>query len=190
MSSHHIVREKQEPALLVQGLDNFPEELLGQLLEWSPTIFACRQAAEKLILRNIKIDWIAGDSNNIADFQSDVKFLEAENGKSTEAVLTFLTANGYPSVNIITDHFNLKDYEFYVDKINIVIFFNNKRVYAIKTGFSKWKPAGETIALLSKVNAMDTKGLEKIGPNLFKTMDDGFFSLSFDSPFLFIAEDL
>ena len=38
MSSHHIVREKQEPALLVLGLNNFSTELLGQLLEWNPTV--------------------------------------------------------------------------------------------------------------------------------------------------------
>ncbi|MFD2144372.1 hypothetical protein [Mucilaginibacter antarcticus] len=47
MSSHHIVREKQEPALLVLGLDGFDEEQLGQLLEWSPTLMAppnCRTA--------------------------------------------------------------------------------------------------------------------------------------------------
>ncbi|RZK41505.1 MAG: thiamine pyrophosphokinase, partial [Pedobacter sp.] len=38
MSSHHIVREKQEPALYIHQLGNFDEEKLGQLLEWSPTV--------------------------------------------------------------------------------------------------------------------------------------------------------
>ena len=57
MSSHHIVREKQEPALLVLGLDNFPDELLGQLLEWSPTVITTSQTAEKLVVNGTKIDW-------------------------------------------------------------------------------------------------------------------------------------
>ena len=46
MSSHHIVREKQEPALLVLGLDDFPDELLGQLLEWSPTVIVTADTVE------------------------------------------------------------------------------------------------------------------------------------------------
>ncbi len=72
MSSHHIVREKQEPALLVLGLDNFPNELLGQLLEWSPTVITTSQTAEKLIVNGIKIDWIITDGDEDIS-QSDVK---------------------------------------------------------------------------------------------------------------------
>jgi len=55
MSSHHVVREKQEPALLVLGLGNFPDELLGQLLEWSPTVIATPQTAEELVVKGIKV---------------------------------------------------------------------------------------------------------------------------------------
>ena len=56
MSSHHVVREKQEPALLVLGLDGFDDELLGQLLEWSPTVITTQQIAERLNAYGIKID--------------------------------------------------------------------------------------------------------------------------------------
>ena len=55
MSSHHIVREKQEPALLVLGLDSFPAELLGQLLEWNPTVIATQLTAKSLNDYGIKI---------------------------------------------------------------------------------------------------------------------------------------
>ncbi len=58
MSSHHIVREKQEPALLVLGLDSFSDELLGQLLEWSPTVIVTELTAERINAYGIKIDWI------------------------------------------------------------------------------------------------------------------------------------
>ena len=37
MSSHHIVRDDQEPALIItNGASCSEEELIGQLLEWSP----------------------------------------------------------------------------------------------------------------------------------------------------------
>ena len=35
MSSHHIVRERQEPALLITDVYSIDPELVGQLLEWS-----------------------------------------------------------------------------------------------------------------------------------------------------------
>lgn len=54
MSSHHIVREKQEPALLVLSMDAFDEEMLGQLLEWSPTVICSTGTAEKLDASGIK----------------------------------------------------------------------------------------------------------------------------------------
>src|ERR1700744_5578676 len=108
MSSHHVVREKQEPALLLLSMDTFSDEHLGQLLEWSPTVIATELMAEKLNSEGIKVDWILTD--NEPDIQSDAKRL-ALNGKSAvKAAMDFLTANGYPSVNIVTDEVNLSDY--------------------------------------------------------------------------------
>ncbi|HYG16495.1 MAG TPA: thiamine diphosphokinase, partial [Bacteroidia bacterium] len=38
MSSHHFVKEKQEPALIIANGEACSRELLGQLLEWQPTV--------------------------------------------------------------------------------------------------------------------------------------------------------
>jgi thiamine pyrophosphokinase len=109
MSSHHFVREKQEPALLVLGLDTFPQELLGQLLEWSPTVIATAQTAEKLIVNGIKVDWVI--TNGMEDIlQSDVKLMSVGDGNLTDAALEYLTGDEYPAVNIVTDELNLEDY--------------------------------------------------------------------------------
>jgi thiamine pyrophosphokinase len=187
MSSHHIVREKQEPALLVLGLDNFPQELLGQLLEWSPTVIATPQTAEKLIVNGIKVDWII--TNGAEDIlQSDVKLMSAGDGNLTDSALEYLISDEYPAVNIVTDELNLDDYLHSADKINLVIFHDHKKIYAVSPGFSKWKPAGEIIELLSHASHLDFRGLEKINDSQYKTSADGFFSLHFDGPFLFIAE--
>ena len=56
MSSHHFVKEKQEPALIIADLDGFDEEYLGQLLEWSPTVLVPSHLVEKVISLGIKID--------------------------------------------------------------------------------------------------------------------------------------
>lgn len=189
MSSHHIVREKQEPALLVLGMDNFDNEQLGQLLEWSPTLITTPITAEKLNVQGIKIDWIITDEteNNL---QSDIKNLPVGAKTVIAAAMGHLIEKGYPAVNVVTDDFELTEYLPFADKINLVIFYQQQKTYAVTSGFSKWKPGGEEIRILSKTNQLRTTGLEKQGDNAFKTLSDGFFSLSFDEPFLFISEKL
>lgn len=189
MSSHHIVREKQEPALLVLGLDSFSDELLGQLLEWSPTVIVTQPMAEKLNAYGIKIDWIITNEDD-ENLQSDIKVMPAGNDTPAEAAFKYLIMHNYPAVNIVTDELELKDYFFYTDKINMVIYHANKKVYAVNSGFSKWMPAGEIVELLSVPKQFHSSGLEIIDSHHYKTTHDGFFSLQFDQPFLFIAEEL
>jgi thiamine pyrophosphokinase len=189
MSSHHIVREKQEPALLVLGLNNFSTELLGQLLEWSPTVITIEQTAPLLHENGIKIDWVIAGTK-YKPMQRDIKVLPIGNDTPAEAALKHLVTHGYPAVNVITDNLQLKDYLFFTDKINLVIFYNNCKIYAVNSGFSKWKQAGEVIEILTHPHELHCNGLEPIGHHRFKTTQDGFFSLKFDQPSLFVSEEL
>jgi thiamine pyrophosphokinase len=189
MSSHHIVREKQEPALLVLGLDSFDDEQLGQLLEWSPTLIATPGIAEKLNAYGIKIDWIISN-DAMPNLQSDIKWLPVGKETVINTTLNYLTSQGYPSVNVVTDEFELADYLPFADKINLVVFYDQQKIYAVNPGFGKWKPGGEIISILSKTSSLKTEGLEKIDTDQYKTIADGFFTLQFDEPLLFIAESL
>jgi thiamine pyrophosphokinase len=189
MSSHHVVREKQEPALLVLGLDGFDDELLGQLLEWSPTVITTQQTAERLHANGIKIDWMI-TSGSDDDLQSDVKLMSPGNDNLTDAALKYLIGYEYPAVNIVTDELDLKDYEHFANQIDLVIFNNQHKIYPVNPGFRKWKPAGEIIELLSPANHLEYSGLEQIKDRKYKTTTDGFFSLHFDEPFVFIAEEI
>ncbi|HEY8930947.1 MAG TPA: thiamine pyrophosphokinase [Mucilaginibacter sp.] len=189
MSSHHVVREKQEPALLVLGLDNFDDELLGQLLEWSPTVIATPQTAEKLLSYGIKIDWLITNGTTEIE-QSDVKLMHITDSNLVYAALQHLTGYGYPAVNIIANEFRFHDYTPFVSQINLVILNGNQRIFPITSGFSKWKPAGEIIWLLKPVTGLETSGLEQIDESRFQTIADGIFSLHFQEPFVFIGEQL
>lgn len=175
--------------MLVLGLDSFDQELLGQLLEWSPTVIATSQTVEKLNSLCIKIDWIITDSMNEVE-QSDVKIMGANGNSLVNAALEYLTASEYPSVNIVTDALDLNDYLPYANKINLVIFNNNKRIFPVSPGFSKWKPMGETIRILSPVKGIQSNGLKRIDDSCYETAQDGIFTLGFNEPFIFIAEDL
>jgi thiamine pyrophosphokinase len=188
MSSHHIVLEKQEPALLVLGLDDFSDEMLGQLLEWSPTLITTPLTAEQINSQGIKVDMIIANEADL-NLQEDVKLIPAAN-TSTKAGLDFLLENDYKAVNIVTGKVSLDEFISYADKINLVIFSGNQKIYPVTPGFSKWKPAGENIKILSVADGLKVTGLEPVEDNSYKTTLDGFFTLDFDGAFLFIAEDI
>ena len=61
MSSHHIVRDDQEPALIIANGAACSDELMGQLLEWSPLVIVLDTAIERVIPLNIKVDVLLGD---------------------------------------------------------------------------------------------------------------------------------
>jgi thiamine pyrophosphokinase len=189
MSSHHIVREKQEPALLLLSLDNFSEELLGQLLEWSPTVITTPLVAEQINAYEIKIDAIIADAIDEV-LQSDIKQIPQNGASQTEAALTYLIRNDYKAVNVVADAVDLADFMPFAPQLNIVIYSGNQKIYAVNSGFSKWKPAGENFQILSVHLNLQTSGLQGNGSNKFVTINDGFISLMFDNELVFISEDI
>ncbi|MBK7651966.1 MAG: hypothetical protein IPJ20_16275 [Flammeovirgaceae bacterium] len=56
MSSHHIVRENQEPALLIAHAHAISFEKVQELLEWMPTIVVVETEIETVLSWGIKID--------------------------------------------------------------------------------------------------------------------------------------
>jgi thiamine pyrophosphokinase len=162
---------------------------LGQLLEWSPTVMVTETMAEKLNAYGIKIDWVLTDSIN-GDIQSDIKCLELNGGTVIKTALNYLIVNSYPAVNIVTDELILADYLPFAPKINLVIFCGDQKIYAINSGFSKWKQAGETIKLLDLPDNLHITGLKQVQGNQYQTIADGLFSIQFAQPFLFISESL
>lgn len=189
MSSHHIVREKQEPALLILGMDSFDLELLGQLLEWSPTVIATAHVAEQLNAMGIKVDRVLG--NDVGDvMQSDVIYISIQGNAPLEAGLDVLIAENYSAVNVVTDEFNLDDFIPFVAQINLVILHQNKKTYAVTSGFTKWLPAGEELIFLSGSADLISTGLSRTAENTFITIADGVIKLEFSSPFVFISESI
>ncbi len=56
MSSHHIIREDQEPALLIMDALAVPFEQVQELLEWSPTVMVTEYALVEVLNWGIKVD--------------------------------------------------------------------------------------------------------------------------------------
>ena len=49
MSSHHIVRDDQEPALIIANGEACSMELLNQLLEWNPLVIVLDSAITRVL---------------------------------------------------------------------------------------------------------------------------------------------
>lgn len=188
MSSHHIVREKQEPALLIVDLAHFNMELLGQLLEWSPTVFVTNASYEKVNSLAIKIDAVFTSDTHI-NVQESTKLIPCSNDPLEDA-LKYLVAEQYPAVNIINDSFCLKDYALFADLIDLVVFVGNKKIFPVRSGFSKWQVAQKDISLMHDALNVHTFGLLPTGETMFRTQKDGFYGLTFDQPFVFMSESV
>jgi len=188
MSSHHIVREKQEPALLIMSLEGFDNENLGQILEWSPTVIVHEDIYELANALAFKIDAVLSPNPNFQAQESTRIILTGSD--PLEDALKYLTGENYSAVNIIAKDFALKDYAVYADDIDLVVFVRDRKIFPVRSGFSKWLPAGEEIQVLHTVNNLHTSGLRKKEDFVFETEKDGFYSFTFSQPFIFIAEKI
>ncbi|TZF82040.1 thiamine pyrophosphokinase [Pedobacter sp. BS3] len=188
MSSHHIVREKQEPALLIIDLEDFNHEHLGQLLEWSPTVMVSYQAYEHADSLGVKIDAVLTPDEHFPA-QAHTLVLPTEDDPLSDG-LKYFVGEQYPSVNIITNTFAVKDYALFVHDIDLVVYTPHKKIFPVRSGFSKWKTAGESIEIIIEPAHLQTSGLEHIDGHCYKTVKDGFYSLCFSQEFIFIAESI
>jgi thiamine pyrophosphokinase len=190
MSSHHIVKEKQEPALLIINLAGFDEEHLGQLLEWSPTVVVSDMIIDEVLSLGIKVDAVLTSEDNSWAFAQEHILQINYTENALNGGLNYFVNEGYPAVNVIDDKFSFSNYSSFVSQIDLVIFNSEQKIYPIYSGFSKWQKANEEIEILypQDVNDLSFTGLDLTKENLFKTQKDGFYSFTFSKPYIFIAE--
>ena len=164
MSSHHIVRDDQEPALIIANGASCNEELLGQLLEWSPLVIVLDSAIERVIKLNIKVDVLLGDFDrdfNTNEFiQSqypiEVVYTPDQNKTDLEKAFDYLIERKIPAVNVVwatgkrADHTitNLTNITRYRNLLKIVILDDNSKVFLLPKKFEKWYTANTPISLI------------------------------------------
>lgn len=153
MSSHHIIREDQEPALVIDAFSDQNLESIRQLLEWSPTVIVTESVLEQVLLWGIKIDAVVADETHVEKLKSalndqlPLKILPCNSAAgATDTALNFLTASRQKAVNVISDS-DLESFEKF-DSIDIAVIRNGKRWVFIRNGhFEKWLPAGTSLEI-------------------------------------------
>jgi hypothetical protein len=187
MSSHHIVKEKQEPALYIHHLGDFNEEYLGQLLEWSPTLIVNSTEYEKVLSLGLKTDVIL---NPVADMQYQENTLVIEGQKNDiPDVLNYLIDQKYPAVNIIDHNPDLGFLQHYVSDIDVVVYTAKTKSYGVKSGFSVWKPKGTRFEI-PLTTYFETSNLVPREDGWFEVSEDGFVEFIFAAEYLFLTERL
>lgn len=178
MSSHHIVRDDQEPALLIANGEACQRELLDQLLEWSPFVVVLDSAIDRVSTLGIKIDVLLGDfdCNRKAEYQSKYQFpIEVihtpdQDKTDLEKGIEFLINRGFNAANIVwatgkrADHSitNMTQIVHYKDQIKLKILDDYSVIYPCPNPFVKWYPQGRIISLIpvGTVEKVNSKNLE------------------------------
>ena len=177
MSSHHIVRDDQEPALIIANGAACDPELLGQLLEWSPLVIVLDSAIERVLELGIKVDVLLGDFDHGFDpeiyktSQYPIEIVHTPNQDKTdlEKAFDYLIERKIPAVNVVwatgkrADHTitNLTNIVRYRNLIKIVILDDHSKIFLLPAKFEKWYTAGTPISLIpiGVVNGINSENL-------------------------------
>ena len=164
MSSHHIVRDDQEPALIIANGASCTIELLGQLLEWSPLVIVLDSAMERVLELGIKVDVLLGDfdrgfdPNYYKEKQFPLEIVHTPDQVKTdlEKAFDYLIERKIPAVNVVwatgrrADHTitNITNIIRYRDALKIVILDDHSKVFLLPKKFEKWYPANKPLSLI------------------------------------------
>lgn len=164
MSSHHIVRDDQEPALIIANGATCSEELMGQLLEWSPLVIALDSAIHRVVELGIKVDVVLGDFDRnfnpeaYLEKQYPLEIVHTPNQDKTdlEKAFDYLIEKGHKAVNVIwatgkrADHTltNITTIVQYRNQLKIVVIDDHSKVFLLPKKFDKWYTANTILSLI------------------------------------------
>lgn len=217
MSSHHIIREDQEPALVIANGQACKRELLDQLLEWSPKVIVLDGAIERALQLGIKIDALLGDFDRLDDIDSlveaqqpiEVVHTPDQNKTDLEKAFDYLIEQGHRAVNVIwatgrrADHSlaNITNIVKYRHQLKIVLFDDYSKIFALPNHYEKWYPKGTPLSLIpvGTVEGIYSAGLSynlhnetlQLGyrnGNSNAAAEDGFVTISYQAGDLLMME--
>ncbi|CAM3667359.1 thiamine diphosphokinase [Flavobacterium saliperosum S13] len=164
MSSHHIVRDDQEPALIIANGAACGPELLGQLLEWSPFVIVLDSAIERVFELEIKVDVLLGDFDRGFDpqyylekqYPLEIVHTPDQNKTDLEKAFDYLIEKGHTAVNVIwatgkrADHTitNITNIVRYREHLKIVILDDHSKIFLLPKHFQKWYTKDSIISLI------------------------------------------
>lgn len=168
MSSHHFVKEQQEPALLIIHADDHNFEQVADMLEWSPTVVVTQNALDKVMSWGIKIDRVIAEevfmtkNSNLLEEQFPLEFLICKEAKMLDTGIHYLQHSGHTAAVIVGfDHTKASDLEPILTTLELVIYDGPIRYFPAKDGeLKKWLPSGSV-----QLHAPENSFIEMGTPN-------------------------
>jgi thiamine pyrophosphokinase len=190
MSSHHIVRDDQEPALIIANGASCQPELLGQLLEWSPLVVVLDSAMERVMELDIKVDVLIGDFDRNFDpekyqeeqFPIEIIHTPDQNKTDLEKAFDYLIARNIHAVNVVwatgkrADHTitNITTISKYRNVLKIVLLDDHSKIFLLPKKFEKWYTANTPISLIPIGNVTGIRS-----SNLFYPLQNDTLTLGY-----------
>ena len=212
MSSHHIVRDEQEPALLIAGFSALQHEDIGQLLEWSPTVIAMEESINDLITLGVKIDVAVVSADRMKHweetlrFQQPVQFLNADGEKVSviAGIIRHYLDKNYKTFHLLSNQLTLFDFinlcQFFKYKAELVFINESQKITVHQVGtYKKWLKSGEGVSVfpLEEPTYLRTTGFRDNLDNdmireevRFTTADEGLVTLETNLKPVLLAESL
>ncbi|HEY9007601.1 hypothetical protein [Ohtaekwangia sp.] len=190
MSSHHFVKEGQEPALFITHALSL--ELVQPLLEWAPLVVVLDSAVDEVLQWGIKIDVVMGATDRIPALKEKLAdqhpvtieaYLKDEN--PIEKGILFLADSGNTAVTIVIQNpesrFQLaKDHR----ELQIIFLDNTLKWSMHVERFEKWV-AAHTPVLIQVDKSDQTLSYIGLTPdgNRFIASHDGLVRVTSNSIF-------
>ena len=175
MSSHHIIRENQEAALFFYDDRDCNEEILAEVLEWSPLVMATPASVSFLGLRGIKVDVIIARPNQALEkslhfTQYHIRFETSGKSNAIDGLFQYLRRKNHRSVIIFGSFQQLKPKLDYQEDVSISVIDGAKKWSLVKSKIKKWFPQGsclelepvQNVKVIYKDEEMDHQWLQKL----------------------------
>ncbi len=173
MSSHHFVKDGQEPALVIANGEMCAYEILTSLMEWCPYIVVCDGAYNRIKNLQITPDVVIGDFDSLKGVEHNLhtQYIHLKDQETTdlEKAINHLIEKGYTDINVIwasgkrLDHTinNFATLAKY-SKIKVVLIDDYSRSFILPKNYSKRYEKGQALSLvpIHTCSGITTKNLK------------------------------
>jgi hypothetical protein len=188
MSSHHFVREGQEPALLITHPTPWEHPLYEQLSAWNPIIICTEDVVEGLEAKGVSWDHLltsVEDSVMLSFTNHPEKHLH--HGSRVDwpgLVASILSEYDCRSARILTDaEADFEEWLRYGRKFNVSVITPSTYWLLSETGFhSKWLPA-DSLLTIHAHSAFQIQGTSYDSTTEYRVPQDGKVEVSAEGSF-------
>lgn len=197
MSSHHFVREKQEPSILVAGDAMSDQEIIGQLFEWCPQVLIHEKNIALFSEWQVKVDVLFYRSltnetvSVLLPMQENIKWVQLppDPAEDLSFMIRYLEHDGQQSAYIIgLTYEEVKASFLRPSEIKLIYIHEQQRSYPLGRQHEKWMAAGQEISVNDASKITYTENLEKRTEHLFTVKQDGFIRIQTQGSILLTEE--